>query len=220
MAPGRRRRRAVSGSMQGKTCLITGANAGIGKAAAIGLARQGARVVLLCRSESRGRAAMAEIERRSGNGSLDLLIADLASQAQIRKAAEEYLRRFDRLDVLLNNAAVLAWRGTPAERGRARDDFRGQPSRAVPADRPVARTAQGVRARAHRHRGLRGAQEGRARLRRLAERTRLLALRGLQPLETGERVLHLRARPAPRGNRKSRPTACTPAWSPPPCSAS
>ena len=96
--------------MHGKTCLITGANAGIGKAAAIGLARQGARIVLLCRSEARGRAAMDEIARRSGNGSLDLLIADLASQAQIRDAAEEYLQRFDRLDVLVNNAAVLAWR--------------------------------------------------------------------------------------------------------------
>lgn len=96
--------------MQGKTCLITGANAGIGKAAAIGLAQRGARIVLLCRSEPRGRAAMAEIERRSGNGSLDLLVADLASQRQIRAAAEEYLRRFDRLDVLVNNAAVLAWR--------------------------------------------------------------------------------------------------------------
>ena len=100
----------MTAAMQGKTCLVTGANAGIGKAAAIGLARQGARVVLLCRSETRGRAAMTEIERRSGNGSLDLLVADLASQPQIRNVAEEYLRRFDRLDVLVNNAAVLARR--------------------------------------------------------------------------------------------------------------
>lgn len=96
--------------LHGKTCLITGANAGIGKAAAIALARQGARVVLLCRSEARGRAAMAEIERRGGSGSLDLLVADLASQRLIREAAEEYLQRFERLDVLINNAAVLAWR--------------------------------------------------------------------------------------------------------------
>ncbi len=100
----------MTAEMHGKTCLITGANAGIGKAAAIALARQGAGVVLLCRSEARGRAAMAEIERRSGNGSLDLLVADLASQRQIREAAGEYLQRFERLDVLMNNAAVLAWR--------------------------------------------------------------------------------------------------------------
>ena len=98
----------MTAAMQGRTCLVTGANAGIGKAAAIGLARQGARVVLLCRSEARGSAAMAEIERRSGSGSLDLLVADLASQRQIRNVAKEYLRRFDRLDVLVNNAAVLA----------------------------------------------------------------------------------------------------------------
>ena len=97
-------------AMQGKTCLVTGANAGIGKAAAMELARRGARVVLLCRSESRGRAALAEIERRGGNDSLDLLVADLASQRQIRAVAEEYLQRFERLDVLVNNAAVLAWR--------------------------------------------------------------------------------------------------------------
>ena len=96
--------------MKDKTCLITGANAGIGKAAAMELARQGARVVLLCRNETRGREAMAEIERRSDDVSLDLLVADLASLRQIRAVAEEYLERFERLDVLVNNAAVLAWR--------------------------------------------------------------------------------------------------------------
>lgn len=96
--------------MKDKTCLITGANAGIGKAAAMELARQGARVVLLCRNETRGREAMAEIERRSDNASLDLLVADLASLRQIRAVAVEYLERFERLDVLVNNAAVLAWR--------------------------------------------------------------------------------------------------------------
>ena len=100
----------MTAAMQDKTCLITGANAGIGKASAIELARRGARVVLLCRSETRGRAALAEIERRSGSASLDLLVADLASQRRIRAVAEEYLERFERLDVLVNNAAVLAWR--------------------------------------------------------------------------------------------------------------
>lgn len=94
--------------MNGKTCLITGANAGIGKAAALGLARLGATVVLLCRSEARGRAALEEIERRSGNRALHLLVADLASQPEIRRVAGEYLDRFQRLDVLVNNAAVLA----------------------------------------------------------------------------------------------------------------
>ena len=100
----------MTDGMQGKTCLVTGANAGIGKEAALGLARLGATVVLLCRSETRGGAALAEIERRSGNRALHLLIADLASQREIRRVAAEYLERFERLDVLVNNAAVLAWR--------------------------------------------------------------------------------------------------------------
>ena len=100
----------MNDDMQGRVCLVTGANAGIGRAAALGLARRGATVVLLCRSEARGREAMAEIERLSGNDSLDLLVADLASQPEIRGVAEEYLQRFERLDVLVNNAGVLAGR--------------------------------------------------------------------------------------------------------------
>ena len=100
----------MTAGMRGKVCLVTGANAGIGKAAALGLARQGATVVLLCRSEPRGHEALEEIERRSGNGSLALLVADLASRRRVRAAADEYLQRFERLDVLVNNAGVLAGR--------------------------------------------------------------------------------------------------------------
>ena len=93
--------------MQGKICLVSGANAGIGKEAALGLAGLGATVVLLCRNEERGAEAMDEIKRRSGNGSLHLLVADLASQSEIRRVAAEYLQRFERLDVLVNNAGIL-----------------------------------------------------------------------------------------------------------------
>ncbi len=93
--------------MQGKICLITGASAGIGKETALEIASLGATVVLLCRNEERGAAAMDEIKRRSGNGSLHLLVADLASQSEVRRVAGEYLQHFDRLDVLVNNAGVL-----------------------------------------------------------------------------------------------------------------
>jgi len=86
--------------------LVTGANAGIGKEIARQLARRGARVIFLCRSEERARAAMEEIATDTGNDNLHLVLCDLSRQAQIRAAAQEITERFDRLDVLVNNAGV------------------------------------------------------------------------------------------------------------------
>ena len=91
-------------AMAGKTCLVTGATSGIGKAIAAGLARLGAEVVLVARDPSRGEATVAEIARATGNPRVELLLADLASQASIRQAAEAYRRGHERLDVLVNNA--------------------------------------------------------------------------------------------------------------------
>ena len=95
--------------MHGKVCVVTGANSGIGRATALGLAGRGATVVLVCRSHARGAPVPEEI-RCGGSGAADLLIADLASQGQIRAVAAAYLKRFDRLDVLVNNAGVSGWR--------------------------------------------------------------------------------------------------------------
>ncbi|MDE0392461.1 MAG: SDR family oxidoreductase [Rhodospirillales bacterium] len=95
--------------MHGKVCLVTGASSGIGRAAALELAERGATVVLVCRNEERGAPVLAEIERRSGSGTATLLTADLASQRQVREAAAAFLERFDRLDVLINNAGVAGW---------------------------------------------------------------------------------------------------------------
>ncbi len=97
-------------NMTDKVCLITGANAGIGKAAAIGLARMGARVVMVCRSHERGKSARAEIAADSGNGGVDLLIADLSSQGSIRKLARTFKSRYSRLHVLINNAGTITSR--------------------------------------------------------------------------------------------------------------
>lgn len=87
-------------------CVVTGANTGIGKATALALAKQGATVVMLCRSRERGEAARAEIAAEAGRAA-ELVIGDLAVQAEIRRAATEIEARWPRLDVLINNAAVM-----------------------------------------------------------------------------------------------------------------
>jgi NAD(P)-dependent dehydrogenase (short-subunit alcohol dehydrogenase family) len=93
--------------MQGKTVLVTGANQGIGKATAIALAREGARVVIVARNADKGRAALAEVAAASRGGEPELIVADLSSQEQVRRAASELKARHDRLDVLVNNAGVF-----------------------------------------------------------------------------------------------------------------
>ena len=89
--------------MTGKTVLITGGTGGIGKAAAIGLASMGARVGITGRDRVRAEAAAAEIARESGNPAVDVFVADMSSQAEVRRLAGEVLAAYPRLDVLLNN---------------------------------------------------------------------------------------------------------------------
>ncbi len=104
----------VNTQMQGKICMITGANSGIGKATALGLAQMGATVVLVSRDRARGEEAQKEIKAKSGNDAIDLLLADLSSQQSIRQLVEDFKQRYTRLHVLINNAGVFAltWRET------------------------------------------------------------------------------------------------------------
>jgi NAD(P)-dependent dehydrogenase (short-subunit alcohol dehydrogenase family) len=97
-----------TGDLAGKVCLVTGANRGIGFATSAALARAGAHVTLLCRDQDRAEAAGEEIRRSTGADRVEYLLADLASQASIRSAAETFRRRHDRLDVLVNNAATVS----------------------------------------------------------------------------------------------------------------
>jgi retinol dehydrogenase 14 len=97
-------------SMAGKRVLVTGANAGIGRWTAIGLAERGAEIVLHARNPEKGRAAQEEIQRASGGGKVDLLLADFSSLAEVRRLAREVLERYDRLDVLVNNAGLISSR--------------------------------------------------------------------------------------------------------------
>ena len=96
----------MKADMQGKTVLITGANQGIGKAAAAALAKLGAKLVLVCRNADKARAAIADIEQQ-GARDVDLLVGDMGSRADILRVAAEFKAKHDRLDVLLNNAGVI-----------------------------------------------------------------------------------------------------------------
>lgn len=97
----------ITNRMTNKICLVTGANAGIGKATALGLAKTGATVVIVARSRERGAAAQAKIKQESGNQAVDLLLADLSSQADIRQLAAEVKRDYPALHVLINNAGII-----------------------------------------------------------------------------------------------------------------
>lgn len=94
--------------MRGKICIVTGANSGIGKETALGLAQMGARAVMVCRNAEKGKAALEEIRRESGSSQVDLLIADMSSLASVRALAERIQRKYPRLDVLVNNAGGAA----------------------------------------------------------------------------------------------------------------
>ena len=103
------------GPMSGQVCVVTGANSGIGKAAALTLARFGAEVILVCRDSARGAAARAEIAAAAAAGQPRLEIADLSSMTEVRDLAGR-LSALGRLDVLINNAGlVLGERRTSAD---------------------------------------------------------------------------------------------------------
>lgn len=93
--------------MAGKVCMVTGANSGIGRVTALELARMGATVVMVCRDRGRAEPVQAQIRQETGNQAVDLLLGDLSSQASIRELAATFMARYDRLDVLVNNAGAI-----------------------------------------------------------------------------------------------------------------
>jgi len=93
-------------SMNGKVCLVTGGSTGIGLVAAVELAKRGAAVTIVARNPERAAAALARIKAESG-ADAELILADLSSMKEVRRAAAEFRAKHDRLDVLLNNAGVI-----------------------------------------------------------------------------------------------------------------
>jgi NAD(P)-dependent dehydrogenase (short-subunit alcohol dehydrogenase family) len=93
--------------MRGKVCLVTGATSGIGLVAARELARLGAHVVLVGRDPERSAAAIAQIQQQTGSRAVEVLMADLSRQDQVRQLAEQFRERHPHLDVLINNAGGI-----------------------------------------------------------------------------------------------------------------
>jgi retinol dehydrogenase-14 len=96
-----------SGPMAGRTVLVTGGTGGIGKATAIGLATKGAHLAITGRDRERTEGAAREI-RAAGGGQVDVFVADLSSQSEVRRLADEVLKSLARIDVLVNNVGG-AW---------------------------------------------------------------------------------------------------------------
>jgi NAD(P)-dependent dehydrogenase (short-subunit alcohol dehydrogenase family) len=111
---------ATAPDLSGRTCMITGASSGIGKASAAALAGMGASLVLVCRDRGRGENAAAEIQARTGNTDITLLLGDLSSQQDIRRLADQYRATGRPLHVLLNNAGVMMMRREETADGHER----------------------------------------------------------------------------------------------------
>jgi retinol dehydrogenase-14 len=92
---------------EAKVCIITGATSGIGKAAALSLAKKGAHLLLVSRSVEKGKGLQHEIDSIRTNSKAELYVADLSSQAEIRRLAEEIRKRHAVINILLNNAGGI-----------------------------------------------------------------------------------------------------------------
>jgi retinol dehydrogenase-14 len=103
--------------MDGKICMVTGANTGIGFYTALEIARLGGAVIIIGRNREKCENAVSMIQRETGNLAVEYLLADLSSQAQIRSAAAQFNAKYDRLDVLVNNAGGAFLRRTLTEDG-------------------------------------------------------------------------------------------------------
>lgn len=94
--------------MQKKSALITGANSGMGLATTIELARHGYHVIMLCRNKERGHKALEEAKKESQSNHIELMICDLGSLNSIRDFAHAFKANYNKLDILINNAGVVA----------------------------------------------------------------------------------------------------------------
>ncbi len=93
--------------MHGKVCIVTGAASGIGAMTAQALAQQGAAVILVDINSEKGAATVNQIKQQTGNPAVEFMWADLSAQKEIRQLAQQFKSRYQRLDVLVNNAGAM-----------------------------------------------------------------------------------------------------------------
>ncbi len=93
--------------MEGKVCVVTGANRGIGRAVADALAAQGADVVMVCRDRVSGEQARSELQAAHPGATIELFLADFLVQSEVRRLAGEIIAAHPRVDVLINNAGAF-----------------------------------------------------------------------------------------------------------------
>lgn len=95
--------------LRGRTCLVTGATSGIGRETALGLAQSGTSVLIVARDRERGETAASELAAAAApHGSVELFVADLASQREVRRLADQVCHGHERLDVLVHNAGAVS----------------------------------------------------------------------------------------------------------------
>ena len=105
MANARKTQKTTDARLDGKLCIITGATSGIGLEAARRIAQGGADLVLVCRNAEKGEKVAAAIQQDFGVKA-DVVLADFSDFEQVRRAADEILRKYDKLDILINNAGI------------------------------------------------------------------------------------------------------------------
>ncbi len=92
--------------LKNKTAIITGATSGIGRVTAMAIAREGARLVLPLRDLDKGKTLREEIEKETGNASVEIMHCNLASFDSVRQFAEDFRKKYDSLYLLVNNAGL------------------------------------------------------------------------------------------------------------------
>ena len=97
----------IDKTLAGKLFLLTGGSSGVGKATALGIAQQGAKVVIISRSAKNAEVALQEIAQKTGNDQGEYLLADLSSQVSIQKVAQEFKQKYNNLHVLANLAGGI-----------------------------------------------------------------------------------------------------------------